>query len=499
MSAPELVEPPRTANVRTIMVALAAAIFLAALDQTVVATALPTIAGQLHSLTGISLIVTSYLVAGAVATPVAAKCGDLYGRRPVFVAALAVFAVGSLVGGLAQSLWQLVVARAVQGAGGAAMMTVALAIVAESVPDRYRPRYQGILGSVFGLASIVGPLVGGFLTEHASWRWALLGNVPLCVLIVVAVQAAVPPTARRPSARLDLPGIAALAIALVGILLTLDWGGTRYSWTSPTTLGLLLVSIGASVVFALIERRTVDALMPLRLFAHRRLIAPLAVGALMAMSLFVAVTYLPTFFQYALRVDATEAGLLLVPFMVAVVAVSTTAGALASRWNRYRYFPRVGTVLAAVGMLSFSLIGDGAPIAQVVASVVVFGMGLGMTMQLIVVAAQDAVPRADLGVGTGLVMLARSLGAVLGVAIWGTIFAVLYTRTATAIPGLPDAASVTPAALQTMPAATATAVASAISDSLRTVFLWAVIPAALAAFAAFGIRERPRGTQEDPA
>ena len=217
----------------------------------------------------------------------------------------------------------------------------------------------------------------------------------------------------------------------------------------------------------------------------------------MAMTLYVAVTYLPTFFQYALRVDATEAGLLLVPFMMAVVAVSSTAGTLASRWNRYRYFPRVGTVLATLGMLSFSLIGDGAPIAQVVASVVVFGLGLGMTMQLIIVAAQDAVSRADLGVGTGLVMLARSIGAVLGVAIWGTMFAVLYTATAAAIPGLPDAASVTPAALETMPAATASAVASAISDSLRTAFLWAAIPAALAAIAALGIRERTRDTQED--
>jgi predicted MFS family arabinose efflux permease len=217
------------------------------------------------------------------------------------------------------------------------------------------------------------------------------------------------------------------------------------------------------------------------------------------MTMFVAVTYLPTFFQYTLRVDPTEAGLLLVPFMMTMIAVSWTAGALASRWNRYRYFPRAGTALAAVGMLSFALIGDGAPIARVLASVVVFGLGLGMTMQLIVVAAQDAVPRADLGVGTGLVMLARSLGAVLGVAIWGTMFAVLYTRTAAVIPGLPDAASVTPATLQTLPAATATAVASAVGDSLRTAFLWATIPAALAAVAAFGIRERPRSAPEDPA
>jgi EmrB/QacA subfamily drug resistance transporter len=463
-----------------------------------VATALPTIAGELGGLTGISLIVTSYLVASAVATPIAGKCGDLYGRRPVFIAAITVFAVGSLGSGIAQTMWQLVAARAVQGAGGGAMMTVALAIVAESVPDRYRPRYQGFLGSVFGIASIIGPLVGGFLTEQASWRWAFLGNVPLCALIVVGVRAAVPRTARRPSSRLDVPGIVAMAIALVGILLTLDWGGTRYSWTSPVTLGLAAVSVVAAVTFVMVERRTADALMPLRLFRNRRLLAPMAVGGLMAMTLFVAVTYLPTFFQYALRLDATRAGLLLVPFMLTVVAVSSVAGALASRWDRYRYFPRVGTVLAALGMLSFSLISDGAPIAQAVASVVVFGLGLGMTMQLVVVAAQDAVARADLGVGTGLVMLARSIGAVLGVAVWGTVFAVLYTTTAAAIPGLPDAAAVTPSELDRLPEATASAIVSAVSDSLRTVFVWAAIPAALAAFAAFGIRERNRETQEEP-
>lgn len=480
------------------MVALAAAILIAALDQTVVATALPTIAGELGGLTGISLIVTSYLVASAVATPVAGKCGDMYGRRPVFIVAIVVFAVGSLCSGLAQSLWQLVGARAVQGAGGGAMMTVALAIVAESVPDRYRPRYQGFLGSVFGIASIIGPLVGGFLTEQASWRWAFFINVPLCAVIIAGVRAAVPPSARRPSSRLDIPGIVVLGVALVGILLTLDWGGTRYSWTSPVTLALAAVSVVAAISFVAVERRTAQPLMPLRLFAHRRLVAPLAAGALMAMTLFVAVTYLPTFFQYALRVDATQAGLILVPFMMTVVAASSVAGTLASRWNRYRYFPRVGTVLAALGMASFTLIGDGAPVGQAVASVVLFGLGLGMTMQLIVVAAQDAVPPADLGVGTGLVMLARSLGAVLGVAMWGTMFALLYSDAAGAIPGLPDAAAVTPTELEALPAATAAAVASAISDSLRTVFLWATIPAVLAALAALGIREKNSTTEKEP-
>jgi EmrB/QacA subfamily drug resistance transporter len=480
-----------------IMVALAAAILLAALDQTVVATALPTIAGQLGSLTGISLIVTAYLVASAVATPVAGKCGDLYGRRPVFIVAILVFGAGSLCGGFAQTLWQLVGARGVQGAGGGAMMTVALAIVAESVPDRYRPRYQGFLGSVFGIASIIGPLVGGFLTEHASWRWAFFINVPFCAVIIAGVRAAVPPSARRPSSRLDVPGILLLGTALVGILLTLDWGGTRYSWASPVTLALAAASVVLVVGFVAVEHRAAQPLMPLRLFAHRRLVAPLAAGALMAMTLFVAVTYLPTFFQYALRLNPTRAGLILMPFMLTVVAASSAAGTLASRWNMYRWFPRVGTVLGALGMVSFTLIGDGAPIAQAVASVVLFGLGLGMTMQLIVVAAQDAVPAADLGVGTGLVMLARSVGAVLGVAAWGTVFAQLYSHAAGTVPGLPDAAAVTPTDLGKLPAATAAAVASAISDSLRTVFLWATIPAVLAALATFGIREKHMTTEKE--
>lgn len=270
----EDVTVPGRRDVGVVMATLALAVLLAALEQTVVATALPTIAGELGGLTSMSMIVTSYLVAAAVATPIASKCGDLYGRRPVFLAAMTLFALGSLFGGLSQELWQLVGARALQGAGGGALMTLALAIVAEAVPTRYRARYQGFLGSVFGLASIVGPLVGGYITEYASWRWIFFVNIPLCALIAAASLATIPVGARRRGAHLDIAGIAVMTLMLVSTLVTLDWGGSRYAWSSPVILGLAAVAVLSTAAFILVELRTAEPLVPLRLFRQRRFVAP---------------------------------------------------------------------------------------------------------------------------------------------------------------------------------------------------------------------------------
>jgi EmrB/QacA subfamily drug resistance transporter len=481
--------PPRVSRqTGVVMVTLACAVLLAALDQTVVATALPTIAGELGDLTGLSAVVTSYLIAGCVATPIAGKFGDLYGRRPVFGAAVGLFALGSLGAGLAQDITQLVAARAVQGAGGGALMTLAMAVVADSVESRHRARYQGFLGSVFGFASIVGPLVGGAVTDGLSWRYLFLVNVPLCAAVAVAGAATIRSGGRRVGASIDVWGIVMMTASITCTLLALQWAGSR---SARSVLMLVAGGLLFAVVFVLVELRVAEPLVPLRLLRRPQFVAPMAVGALTAMSLFTAVTFLPLFYQFVLAADATVSGLLLAPFMATVVVVSTTAGWLVGRWDTYRYFPLAGTALATLGVVSFASIDATTTYLWVAAVMVLFGAGIGMTMQLIVLAAQDAVPQGDLGAGTSMVLLARSIGAAIGVAVFGALFASRYADQLAAITGAPDPRSVTPELLRDLPEAAARAVAGSVEDALRTVFLWAVLPLVLAVLAALGIRDRP--------
>jgi EmrB/QacA subfamily drug resistance transporter len=474
------------------MTAIAPAVFLAALDQTIVATALPTIAAQMGSLTALAAVVTSYLLAACIATPIAGRCGDLYGRRAVFLAAVGLFGLGSLACGLAGTMPVLLVGRAIQGAGGGALMTLALAIVAESFPANARARYQGFLGSIFGLASIAGPLIGGVVTDALSWRYLFLINLPCCAGILLAGLLSIPKVAPQAQSWLDVPGIILLTVTLVCLVLTLQWGGSTESWTSPLMLALICGTLFGGLAFILVERGVQQPLVPLRLLRDPYLLAPMIVGALAAMSLFTAVTYLPLLYQYALSAGVSVSGLLLAPFMATVVVVSTVAGSLASRWDSYRFFPLAGTILALAGMLLFAQLGPGSTHLQAVFAMVVFGAGIGMTMQMIVLAAQDRLARQDLGIGTALVMLARSIGAIAAVALFGSLFAIFYVTHAPA--ALPDLGTLTPEQLGALDPALALAVSEAVARSLRSVFLLGAVPMSLAvvaaAFTAYSSRRR---------
>ncbi len=492
MTAQAPPEAPARARARMLMGALALAVFLASLDQTMVATALPTMASELGAMTSLSAIVTAYLVAACIATPLAGKLGDRYGLRATFIGATVIFALGSLACALAGSMPQMVLGRSLQGAGAGAAMTLSFALIAESVSESLRARYQGFIGSVFGLAAIGGPVIGGLITEHASWRVLFWVNLPVAAVVIVVVALAGATRAGRRQGRLDIAGALLMAGAVACVLLSLDRAGTAEGRSSPLTVWLFAASAVLGAAFVWVERRAEDPIVPLRLLAHTPFLAPVAVGALTAMSLFSAITFLPLQLQIVQRIDIAESGLLLAPFMLAVVVLSSAAGALAGRWRSYRWFPRLGTTLAALAMVGFALLGPGSPRAFTIATMIVFGAGVGMTMQLIVLAAQNAAPADNLGIATALVMFMRSIGAVIGVAVFGSVMASATAARLAGIPAAPDPADLGQAAITRLPAETADAVTAAMAEVFQTTFILSVIPVTLAIIAAFFVRDKQK-------
>jgi len=480
-------------SIRMIFGALFLVLLLAALDQTIVSTALPTIVGELGGLTHLSWVVTSYLLSSTVVTPLYGKFGDLHGRKIMLQVAIVVFLVGSALCGLSQSMLQLIVFRGLQGIGGGGLIVITMAVIGDLIPPRERGRYQGLFGAVFGLATIIGPLIGGFFVDHLTWRWIFYINLPTGVLALAVIAAVLPERPRGRAHTIDYPGAALLSIALTAVILVTSLGGNTFPWDSPFVIGTSAAAIVSIVAFVVVEARSREPILSLSLFGNRIFAITSAVGFIVGLSLFGSITYLPIYLQLVKGESPTASGLQLMPMMLGMLVTSIASGRLISRFGRYRPFPIAGTILMTIGLLLMSRISLDMSVLETSADALVLGLGMGMIMQVLVLAVQNSVDYEHLGVATSGATLFRSIGGALGVAIFGALFAHALQAQLDAVlpPGTALPAAASPAALQALPAEIRAAYLAAIVAALRLVFQMAAAVAGLGFLLTLGLRETP--------
>ena len=491
--------PAKDRSVRVSIGALLLGLLLAALDQTIVATALPTIAGELGGLNHLSWVVTAYLLAATAGTPLWGKLGDQYGRKRLFQTAISIFLAGSALCGAAQSMGELIVFRALQGLGGGGLITLSMAIVGDLVPPRDRGRYQGLFGAVFGTTSVLGPLLGGFFTQHVGWRWVFYVNLPIGVVALAVIAAVLHIPVRFRRHRIDYPGTALIAGVAVCLVLLSSLAGTSWPWASYQTG--LLAGLGAVLLgwFLAVERRAAEPVLPLSLFRNRTFTLCSAIGFVVGFAMFGAMTYLPTFQQVVRGVTPTMSGVHMLPMVAGVLFSSTLSGQLISRVGRWKIFPVVGTAVTTLGLVLLHHLSRTSSDAEVAGSFTVFGLGLGLVLQVLVLAVQNAVDYEHLGVATSGVTFFRSIGASFGVSVFGSLFAGrLGGKLAAALHGrrLPPGTTLSslqhdPRAAGALPPSVRVGVQDAYATSITDVFLYAA-PLVLAAFVlALFLREQP--------
>jgi EmrB/QacA subfamily drug resistance transporter len=464
--------------------------FLAALDQTIVSTALPTIVGELGGLNHLSWIVTSYLVATTASTPLYGKLGDLYGRKLLFSAAIVIFLVGSALSGAAQSMGELIAFRAIQGVGAGGLMVGAQAIIADIVSPRERGRYMGLIGSVFAVASIAGPLLGGFFVDSLSWRWVFYVNLPIGALALVVVATKLHLPRHRTEHVVDWIGATLLTAAIVCLVLLTTWGGTQYAWDSGTMLALGAAAVLLSVLFVAQERRAPEPLIPLRLFSSRGFSVAIVLGFSVGVAMFGALTFLPLYLQVVRGASPTVSGMLLLPLMAGLLTATVLSGRWITKHGRYKRFPIAGSFVLSVGMLMLTQLGTGTPFAVTAAIMVVIGVGIGLFMQVIILVAQNEAEPRDIGTATSTATFFRSVGGSVGVAIFGAIFASRLTDGLRELPaGIsdrlnldPGSVQVSPDVVQALPSQTKQAFLDVFVHSLHGAFIWGAM-FAVAAFA----------------
>ena len=483
-------------QLRLIFAGLMSGMLLAALDQTIVSTALPTIIGELGGLNHYSWVVTSYLLASTVSTPLYGKLGDLYGRKLLFQIAIVIFLAGSVFSGISQNMLELIAFRAVQGLGAGGLIVGAQAIIGDVVAPAERGRYMGLIGSVFAVSSVAGPLLGGFFTQHLSWRWVFYINLPIGAAALVVVAAALHTPTSRVKHTVDYLGAAVMSVGVTALVLMLTWGGTEYPWSSPVIWGL---GIGTVVTFALlvvIELRATEPLIPLSLFSGSIFRVASSSAFIVGFAMFGAITFLPFFLQTVHLASPTMSGLQMVPIMAFVLLMAVWSGRRISKLGRYRPYPIAGTILLTTGVFLLSRIGVDTPYWQIAIYMALVGAGLGLTMQVLVLAVQNSVDYRDLGAATSAATFFRAIGGSVGVAVFGEIFA---NRLRASLPstgpgGGQVSLHVTPEQLKAMNAAHPAQFAQyldAFAHALHFVFLAAVPFAALAFVLVLFLREVP--------
>ncbi|MEV8591673.1 MFS transporter [Streptomyces sp. NPDC052012] len=476
-------------NVLVSIGALLLGLLLAALDQTIVSTALPTIVSELGGLEHLSWVVTAYLLASTAATPLWGKLGDQYGRKRLFQTAIVIFLIGSALCGAAQDMSQLIAFRALQGLGGGGLIVLSMAIVGDLVPPRERGRYQGLFGAVFGATSVLGPLLGGLFTEHLSWRWVFYINLPVGI-VALAVIATVLHIPRRATKHvIDYLGTSLIAAVATCLVLVASLGGTTWAWGSVQIVGLAVLGAVLAVAFVAVERRAAEPVLPLKLFRIRTFTLSAVISFIVGFAMFGAMTYLPTFLQVVQGVTPTMSGVHMLPMVAGMLIASTGSGQVVSRTGRWKVFPIAGTAVTTLGLLLLHQLDENSPTGEMSAFFFVFGLGLGLVMQVLVLIVQNAVSYQDLGVATSGATFFRSIGASFGVAIFGTIFANrLGDELAAAFRGVqlppgvsPRALEADPRGIDALPAALRPDAVHAYATAITDVFLYAV-PVALAGF-----------------
>ena len=481
-SGSALISPQRR---NFVFLAIMLGMLMAALDQTIVATALPTIVADLGDAGHQSWVVTSYLLASTIITALAGRLGDLFGRKRVFQAAVVFFVVGSALCGIAQSMAMLVGARALQGLGGGAITVTATALIGEIIPLRDRGRYQGALGAVFGVTTVIGPLLGGYFTDHLSWRWAFYVNVPLSIVVFFVAAAAIPSLAGRAKPVIDYTGILLVGLGATGLTLATSWGGTTYPWNSATIIGLFVGSTAALAVFVWVESRVAAPILPTRLFGSPVFTVCCVLSFVVGFAMLGALTFLPTYMQFVDGVSATTSGLRTLPMVAGMLSTSMGSGILVGRTGRYKIFPVAGTAVMALAFLLMSRMNPSTSALLQSVYLFILGAGIGSCMQVLVLIVQNTSSFEDLGVATSGVTFFRTIGSSFGAAIFGSLFTnFLHSRIgpALAASGAPPAAANSPEALHRLPHAMAAPIVDAYAGSLTQVFFWAV-PVALVGFA----------------
>ena len=481
----------------TAMSGLVIAMLLAMLDNMIVSPALPTIVGDLGGLDHLSWVVTGYILASTVATPIWGKLGDLFGHKATFMSSITIFLIGSALCGMSQDMLQLILFRAIQGLGAGGLMVGIMSVIGLMVSPRERGKYQGIMMAVMPAAMIGGPLIGGFITDNLSWRWVFYVNLPLGLLSLVVVWATLtlPGEVTKKAAQLSIDwlGASVLSVWITALVLTVTWGGSQYAWGSWQIIGLAVVAIAGFALFLIVERRAAEPIIPLQLFSNRNFSVASALGFVVGFAMFGGVTFLPQFQQFVQGQSATNSGLLLMPMMISAMVVSLAGGLLITKTGRYKAIPIVGAAMLVVGLWLFSTMDANTSVAQTGLYMVALGVGMGCLMQTTNLIAQNSVPIRDMGTATGTATFARNMGGSIGVALLGAIYANQLTSSLgdTGGQGTPSASGMTPAALHQLPQAVQIVFKQAVVNGTHAIFLWGAVIAAAAFVLAWLIKEVP--------